>query len=87
MLGHRLRRWPNIKPTLFQYVVFDGLSARPDQTLVLNCFLYLSVLYRQFTVRLHCRDISDLERYEVTHTYCDVRLAVVNSVADIIRSF
>ena len=24
MLGHRLRRWPNIKPTLFQCVVFAG---------------------------------------------------------------
>ena len=26
MLGHRLRRWPNIKPTLFQCIVFAGLS-------------------------------------------------------------
>ena len=24
MLGHRLRRWPNIKPTLLQCVVFAG---------------------------------------------------------------
>ena len=24
MLGHRLRRWPNIKPLLFQRLVFAG---------------------------------------------------------------
>ena len=24
MLGHRLQRWPNIKPTLFQCVVLAG---------------------------------------------------------------
>ena len=24
MLADRLRHWPNIKPTLFQYVVFAG---------------------------------------------------------------
>ena len=25
MLGHRLRRWPNIKASLSQYVVFAGM--------------------------------------------------------------
>ena len=30
MLAHRLRRWPNIKPTLFQCVVFAGESATDD---------------------------------------------------------
>ena len=25
MLAHCLRRWPNIKPTLFQCVVFSGI--------------------------------------------------------------
>ena len=25
MLGHRLRRWPNIKPALVQRLVFAGL--------------------------------------------------------------
>ena len=25
MLVHRLRRWPNIKPTLFKCLVFDGI--------------------------------------------------------------
>ena len=28
MLGHRLRRWPNIKPTLFQCVVFAGMGGK-----------------------------------------------------------
>ena len=27
MLVHRLRRWPNIKPALFECIVFDGNSA------------------------------------------------------------
>ena len=27
MLDQRLRRWPNIKPALFQSVVFSGLGA------------------------------------------------------------
>ena len=27
MLAHRLRRWANIKPTLFQRIVFAGLSS------------------------------------------------------------
>ena len=26
MLGHRLRRWPNIKPTLIQRLVFAGIE-------------------------------------------------------------
>ena len=26
MLGHRLRRWPNIKPTLVQHLVLAGKS-------------------------------------------------------------
>ena len=26
MLGHRLRRWPNIKPTLFECLVFAGIA-------------------------------------------------------------
>ena len=25
MLGHRLRRWPNLKPQLFECIVFPGL--------------------------------------------------------------
>ena len=25
MLDHRLRRWPNVKPALGQYVVFAGI--------------------------------------------------------------
>ena len=25
MVGHRLQRWPNYKPTLFQCVVFAGM--------------------------------------------------------------
>ena len=28
MLSHRLRRWPNIKKTLGQYLVFAGESAK-----------------------------------------------------------
>ena len=30
MLGHRLRRWPNIETTLFQRLVFAGLSFQDD---------------------------------------------------------
>ena len=29
MLAQRLRRWPNIKTSLFQRVVFTGYDARP----------------------------------------------------------
>ena len=29
MFGHRLRRWPNIKPSLFQRLVFSGYCCLP----------------------------------------------------------
>ena len=32
MLGHRLRRWPNIKPTLAQCIVFAGINYRDRST-------------------------------------------------------
>ena len=32
MLGHRLRRWPNIDPALGECLVFDGLGRRIRQT-------------------------------------------------------
>ena len=35
ILGHRLRRWPNIKPQLAQRLVFANTSRWPDSGLVL----------------------------------------------------
>ena len=31
MLGHRLRRWPNIEPTMGECLVFDGQHSAPLQ--------------------------------------------------------
>ena len=34
MLVHHLRRWPNIKPTLVQYIVFAGKGVNRTQTMI-----------------------------------------------------
>ena len=44
MLGHRLRRWPNIEPTLGQCIVFVGL---PYLQQVFMCVMESA--YRTFT--------------------------------------
>ena len=31
MLGHRLRRWPNIDPTFAQYIVLVGNKMQPSR--------------------------------------------------------
>ena len=36
MLGHRLRRWPNIKTTSVQRLVFAGLAMIPDTADLIN---------------------------------------------------
>ena len=52
MLGHRLRRWPNIVPTIVQCLVFAGI-------LPTCLYIYTLVLNRQSTAqRLHIMTVK-----------------------------
>ena len=36
LLAHRLRRWPNSKPTLAQRLMFAGCGIDPEEAVVLS---------------------------------------------------
>ena len=51
LLAHRLRRWPNIKQTLFQCVVFAGYGLDQGPSLLISDLTYMS-LYVDFVLIL-----------------------------------
>ena len=55
MLAQRLRRWPNIKTSLFQRVVFAGNAILQSQSLYFNPFSAGTVFKRQILTYVDVR--------------------------------